>query len=922
MHPVLCCAQELPADPSRLYEMLVRELTDFVVFLMDPTGCIVSWNPGVGTALGYTPEEWLGRSAEMIFTPEDVSQGKFREEMDKASREGRASDTRWHLCQNGERLFVEGTMVALRDENGTLLGFSKVMRDITERQQSDARNLFLVRLEEALRPLTATEEMMRVATQLLGEFLQVDSVAYCRLEADQESLHMVSDDVRSTAQGSVKSDLPLLFDSAVQESLQARQPYALEDVQNDPRKGDFAALYRQLSIGAYLAVPLHKDNQLVAALVVHQRLARRWRSEEVQLVQQVASRCWDFWERARIEAIQHRQWQTFHTALSNTPDLIYTFDRQGRFTYANRPFLELRDQPFEEVIGKNLFELGYPPEVAQKVSGQIQAVIEKRSIIRDQTPIITAAGESRYHEYILAPVLDEQGCVSAVCGSSRDVTEQHLTGEALRQSEERLTLALEASGAVGTWDWDLPNNRLYSDARFARLFSVDPERAAAGAPAEEYIAGIHPEDRALVRERIQLALETDHDYTVDYRVQPRGETERWVHSRGRCFRNQEGQPVRLPGVVIDITDRKRAEQEAKRANELHTRLIASSNDCIKLIGLDGTLLSLSENGRKQLGIEDPNSVLGTCWLDFWNGSDQVAASQAVAEARQGRFAEFEGCFESLGKSFWWHVALSPVMNDGKPELILAVSRNITQRRQQEETLRQVEQELRRSNEDLEQFARVAGHDLRAPVSTIVQFSQLLQRRYGGVLEEEGQSYLQHVIQGGMNISQLIDDLLLYAQVAQAEIKPKQPVSVQDACAQAKENLHASILASEASVLCNIAPEVKVKVEASRLTQVLQNLIGNAIHYRAEERRVLVRVSAESKGPFWQFAVSDNGPGIDPRFHKSIFEPFKRLHGQDKPGSGIGLSTCQRIIERAEGTIWVDSVLGQGSTFLFLLPKVI
>lgn len=920
MHPALRCNQAMEINHARLYEILVRELTDFVVFLMDPTGCIVSWNPGVRNALGYCEEDWLGRSVQMIFTPEDVSGGKYQEEMDGARREGRASDTRWHLRQNGERIFVEGTLVALRDKHGQLLGFSKVMRDITDRQQSDARNSFLVRLEEALRPLTASDEMLRVATRLLGEFLEVDSVAYCWFEADKESLQIASDYVRSPAEGLAKNESPILFDSAAAESLQANQPYVLEDVQNDLRSHDAPEMDRRLGMGAYLAVPLHKADKLAAAIIVNQRISRRWRSEEIQLVQQVASRCWDLCERARVEATQHRQWQTFHTALSNAPDLIYTFDLEGRFTYVNRSPLGRRDGSFDGVIGKSILELDYPPALARKISGQIQEVIDKGVLIRDQAPITTAAGLTRYYEYIFSPVLDDHGRATAVCGSSRDITEQHLTNEAFRRSEERLTLALEASGAVGTWDWDLLNDRLYSDARFARMFSVDPERAAAGAPAEEYIAGIHPSDRALVSERIQLAIETNADYSVDYRVRPQGGEERWVHSRGRCFRDGNGTPLRLPGVVIDIHDRKRAEQEAKRASELYTRLIASSNDCIKLISLDGTLLSLSERGRQQLGIEDLNSVLGTCWLDFWNGSDFDAAAHAVEEARQGRFAEFEGCFESLGRSMWWHVALSPVMHDGVPEFILAVSRNITQRRRHEEVMLRVEKELRRSNEDLEQFARVAGHDLRAPVATMVQFSQLLERRYGAVLDEDGLYYLQHVIQGGKNISRLIDDLLLYAQVAQGEIEPKQPVSMQDACKQAKEALNASILASGALVDCTVLQDVKVNVEASRLTQVLQNLIGNAIHYRAEERSSVVRVSAESKGDFWELAVSDNGPGIDSTFHQSIFEPFKRLHGQDKPGTGIGLATCKRIIERAHGRIWVDSVLGEGSTFRLQLPK--
>ena len=134
--PLLCYHSE-NADHAQLYELLVAELTDFVVFLMDPDGCIVSWNPGVERILGYTAAEWLSLPVERIFTLEDRAQGVPQQEMTKAAQEGRAPDVRWHLRRNGERLYVEGTMVALRDEGGQLLGFSKVMRDVTERQRME-----------------------------------------------------------------------------------------------------------------------------------------------------------------------------------------------------------------------------------------------------------------------------------------------------------------------------------------------------------------------------------------------------------------------------------------------------------------------------------------------------------------------------------------------------------------------------------------------------------------------------------------------------------------------------------------------------------------------------------------------------------------------------------------------------------------
>ena len=168
LEPLLCHQPE-NADHAQLYEMLVAELTDFVIFLTDPTGCIVSWNPGVERILGYTETAWLGQSAELIFTPEDRAQGVPQREMGKAAREGRSPDIRWHLRKNGERFYVEGTLVALRDETGQLLGFSKVMRDITERKNRE------LALQDAVRYAESIVDTVREPLLVLNGALRVQS---------------------------------------------------------------------------------------------------------------------------------------------------------------------------------------------------------------------------------------------------------------------------------------------------------------------------------------------------------------------------------------------------------------------------------------------------------------------------------------------------------------------------------------------------------------------------------------------------------------------------------------------------------------------------------------------------------------------------------------------------------------------------
>jgi PAS domain S-box-containing protein len=275
----------------------------------------------------------------------------------------------------------------------------------------------------------------------------------------------------------------------------------------------------------------------------------------------------DITERKRAETALRQQWHTFDTALSHTPDFTYIFDLDGRFTYVNRALLSLWQKPLEEAVGKNFFDLGYPEHLAARLQRQIQQVIHSRAPLRDQTPFTGPTGATGHYEYIFVPVFAADGRVEAVTGSTRDVTERNKAEEAVRTSEERLTLALEAGGGVGTWDWDIPSDRVYCNPQFASLFSIPPEAAAAGAPVSRFTAQIHPDDRGRVGACIRTAIETGGEFSAEHRVvQPDGSL-RWVYARGRCHLDTERRPTRFPGVVFDITERKRAEEELRRSNE-------------------------------------------------------------------------------------------------------------------------------------------------------------------------------------------------------------------------------------------------------------------------------------------------------------------------------------------------------------------
>jgi PAS domain S-box-containing protein len=269
-----------------------------------------------------------------------------------------------------------------------------------------------------------------------------------------------------------------------------------------------------------------------------------------------------------------------------------------------------------------------------------------------------------------------------------------------------------------------------------------------------------------------------------------------------------------------------------------------------------------------------------------------------------------------GTEFPVEIGLNPVQ--AKEGLyVLSSVVDISARKKAEEALRKAAEELKRSNEELEQFAYIASHDLQEPLRMVVGFLNLLEERYKPQLDENAAKYINFAVDGARRMSQLISDLLAYSRVE--HIGPNiLPVDLKNVLDSAKANLRNSIQESTAEITHDELPTVPGN--PTQLTQLLQNLIGNAIKFRREGASPKVHVGCSREGDHWLLTVRDNGIGVAPEYREKIFMIFQRLHGREKyPGTGIGLAICKKIVERHGGRIWIESKPGEGSTFFFTLP---
>ncbi|MGF7119078.1 sensor histidine kinase [Methanobacterium oryzae] len=229
------------------------------------------------------------------------------------------------------------------------------------------------------------------------------------------------------------------------------------------------------------------------------------------------------------------------------------------------------------------------------------------------------------------------------------------------------------------------------------------------------------------------------------------------------------------------------------------------------------------------------------------------------------------------------------------------------------------EELKRSNEELEQFAYVASHDLQEPLRAIISFTQLLERRYKGQLDSDADEFMDYIIDAAERMQQLINGLLQYSRVTTQGNK-FQPVNINNVVNDVLFNLRTSIEENNAEITVDKLPTVTI--DKLQLLQLFQNIIGNAIKFKKPDESPKIHISAnkDEERNEYVFSVVDNGIGIEPQYNERIFVIFQRLHTQDVyKGTGIGLSIAKRIIERCGGCIWVESSFGKGSTFYFTLP---
>ncbi len=903
--------RDVPAD-ARRHRAIFESAIDFAIVATDTKGVITDWNTGAMLIFGWTADEMVGHSAQRFFTPEDRARGQIEFEMVCALQVGRGNDERWHLRKDGTRFWGSGEMMTLRDEDGAHIGFIKILRDGTAAREAAAEQRADAQFMRSV--LASSNDCIKV--------LDLDATLIFMSEGGKAVME-VSD--FNALRGCPWPDF--WKDEGNADALAAIEAARAGGM------GHFQGLANTMA-----GTPKWWDVQVTPIL------GADGAPEKLLAI----SRDITTTMKAQIEL---RMAQDLNASILNSSrDCILVLGLEGDIEFASPGAVRGLDAAdAAELQGRSWFGIWQDGERAAAHNAAREACAGGTG--RFEGFATTLKNVPKWWDFVVSAIFDSEGKPQRMVAVGRDITARRAIEKQLAQSEERLSLALGASGVVGIWDWDLTNDVIYADANFAGIFSVDPAWAARGAPLAEYLKSFHPDDVPAFRAELERTLEGRDEFRNEYRVIQHDGSVRWVLARGKLVRNAEGVAVRFPGATVDVTERKQSEIAIQQLNEtLEQRVEArtrerdrawkQSRDLQLVIEPDGTIRAVNEAWKTVLGW-DAHDLLERNCNDFVSLDDDTAGTPSISaigavyghalgaalgDVMRSDALPFENRYRHKDGGFRWLSWVS-VAVDG---LIYASGRHITPEKEAAASLTAMQEQLRQSQK-MEAVGQLTGglaHDFNNLLASITGSLELMHRRLGQARYDDFDRYITVAQGAAKRAASLTHRMLAFSR--RQTLEPK-TIDANKLVSGMEDLLRRTIGPSVTLDVVGAVGLWRTHVDPHQLENALLNLCINARDAMPDGGRLTIetanrhmdeRVARErdlTPGQYISLCVTDTGTGMTPEVIQRVFEPFFTTKPMGM-GTGLGLSMVYGFARQSGGQIRVYSEVGMGTTMCIYLPR--
>lgn len=604
------------------------------------------------------------------------------------------------------------------------------------------------------------------------------------------------------------------------------------------------------------------------------------------------------------------------TTLASIGDAVISTDTEGCIVFVNKVALSLLRATEANIKGKHIDEIFNIQNefTRRKVESPLAMVLRDGVTVglANHTVLVAQDGTEISIDDSAAPIRSEDGALQGAVLVFRDITARRKAEEtrqrlaAIVEYSDDAIIGKDIDGIVTNWNKGAEG-----------IFGYSAEEMI-GKPIA-LIAAPNHDEMPQILERIKRGERIPHYETV--RKAKDGKLVNISLTVSPIY-DEEGQVIGASKIARDITEQMRVRSELAEEKERLRVTLNSIGDGVITTDELGRVAYLNPVAEQLTGWQDSEAAgqpLEEVFKIINEDSRQTVENPATKALREGIIVGLanhtllitrDGHERSIDDS-------GAPIRVGSQEIsgVVLVFRDVTERRVDERERQAQAVELRRANEELNQFAYAVAHDLREPLRNVVNFSQLLLRGLKTDSKDDARTAIDYIVEGVQRMEMLLNDLLAYSQTGASQ-ESATLVDTNDSLRQALDNLKAAIAETGAVIISDRLPPVLG--HDAQMVQIFQNLVSNAIKYRSEAAPQ-VQIRAQMNDHEWIFGVRDNGIGIGPEYHATIFRLFKRLHGREIPGTGMGLAICAKIIERHGGRLWVSSQPAEGSEFFFSLP---